>query len=619
MPLRRIHSIRQKLFIGAGLICVVGLLVASTLLVTYEMRSYRSGWENDLQTQARLLGQTSAPALLFHDQKYARENLAALRLKPLIAAAAIYDAQGQLFAQYAHPSIGDAVLPQRPGREQIEVAGQQMMLFQPIIENNERLGTIYLIGNYEWLGRLKNFLMIVLLVSGCALLVSAALVWGLQKSITQPVLGLAEVARRVMEQRNFSLRAEKTTADEVGYLVDAFNDMLVEIGHSTQALEQSNQDLALALAGRRQLQERFQRVVESAPSAMVMIDRAGLIEMVNVQAERIFGYQRAELLGKKMEILLPERYRAVHPGLRTSFFTDPAPRAMGVGRDLFARRKDGSEFPVEIGLNPIEMEEGLMVLSAIVDISERVRSANRLAEHARELERSNKDLDTFAYVASHDLKSPLRGINQLANWIAEDMQGSLPPQVEKHLQLMRSRITRMERLLDDLLSYSRVGRVENKIGVINVADTVRDLFALATPPPGFKLQLGDDLPVLTTPVAPFEQVVRNLLANAVKHHDKQEGTIEFSAQRNGTRYLFSVRDDGPGIPPEFHQRIFNMFQTLKPRDEREGSGMGLALVKKVVENYGGVVVVESDGVLGTLFRFSWLAQWDDQSIKGAVK
>ncbi len=616
MPLRRIRSIRYKLFAGVGLISVVGLLVASTLLVTYEMRSYRSDWESDLQTQARLLGHTNAPALLFHDEKYATENLATLRLKPLILAAAIYDAQGQLFAHY-----GDAVLPERPGLEVIQVIGQQMELFKPIVENNERLGTIYLVGNYEWLGRLKNYLLIVLLICSFALLVSAVLVWGLQKTITQPVLGLAEVARRVMEQRNFDLRAEKTTADEVGYLVDAFNDMLVEVGQSTQALEQSNRDLALALTSRQQLQQRFQRVVESAPSAMVMVNREGLIEMVNVQAERIFGYARAELLGKKMEILLPQRYRAEHPGLRTSFFADPTPRSMGAGRDLFARRKDGSEFPVEIGLNPIEMEEGLMVLSAIVDISERVRAANRLAEHAKELERSNKDLDTFAYVASHDLKSPLRGINQLASWITEDMQDNLPPSVDKHLQLMRSRITRMERLLDDLLSYSRVGRVENKIGKVNVADTVRDLFALATPPPGFKLVLGDDLPVLTTPVAPFEQVVRNLLANAVKHHDKHEGTIEFSAQYDGegARYLFSVRDDGPGIPPEFHQRVFNMFQTLKPRDEMEGSGMGLAFVKKVVENYGGVVNIESDGVRGALFRFSWPAQWDDHSTKGAVK
>jgi len=222
-----------------------------------------------------------------------------------------------------------------------------------------------------------------------------------------------------------------------------------------------------------------------------------------------------------------------------------------------------------------------------------------------ELKRSNEELNNFAYVASHDLKSPLRGIDQLATWIEEDMGIHLVPEMQDHLRLMRSRVKRMERLLDDLLAYARAGRAGDELVTVNTRELVENIFDLSATNRPIKLQVAESMPVLCTPKSPLDLVFRNLIVNAIKHHDKPEGTIEVSARPIADGFEFTVKDDGPGIPPEHQQRVFGMFQTLKPRDEVEGSEIGLALVKKTVESIGGRVTLESDGKNGCTFRFTW--------------
>ena len=359
------------------------------------------------------------------------------------------------------------------------------------------------------------------------------------------------------------------------------------------------------IAEHQQPESQFQQVVEMAPNAMVMIDKDGTIEMVNAQAEKIFGYARTELLGQTVDLLLPVRFRAQHPHHRDTFFANPIPRAMGSGRDLFGLRKDGSEFPVEIGLNPITTSSGVKVLSAIIDISERIEARHRIEAQLNELLRINVELNNFSYVASHDLKSPLRGIDQLATWIEDDLADTLNPETREHLRLMRSRIKRMERLLDDLLAYSRVGRTDDEIATVNTAALINDIVDLIATNKRIDLQLGPDLPVFQTRKVPLELVLRNLISNAIKHHDKAEGCIRISARIHSGWIQFCVSDNGPGIAPRHHERVFGMFQTLKPRDEIEGSGIGLALVKKAVESLGGKVWLESDGQSGCTFFFTW--------------
>lgn len=230
----------------------------------------------------------------------------------------------------------------------------------------------------------------------------------------------------------------------------------------------------------------------------------------------------------------------------------------------------------------------------------------RVAGRTAELVRSNQELDQFAYVASHDLKAPLRAIDHLATWIEEDAGHLLPDRSREHLGKLRGRVQRMEGLLDDLLAYSRAGRQMGQAAPVALRDlTLRAVEAVALPDT-FEVIVRDNMPTITTLHVPLETVLRNLLNNAVKHHDRPKGRIEVGARTIGRGMIeFVVQDDGPGIAPAYHERIFQMFQTLQPRDQREGSGIGLAVVKKIVEAVGGTVWVESQPSTGAAFYFTW--------------
>lgn len=246
--------------------------------------------------------------------------------------------------------------------------------------------------------------------------------------------------------------------------------------------------------------------------------------------------------------------------------------------------------------------------------SEGLERANAaLGRHADELKRSNEALDQFAYVASHDLKSPLRDVDNLSQWLVEDLGESIPEASREHLSKLRGRVLRMERLLDDLLRFSRAGRVHGEVGDIVLTNLFDRVLGQIEVPAGFELILPKRTLTIHGPATPLEQVLRNLLTNAVKHHDRPEGRIVIGLEDEGELVTFTVTDDGPGIEPEFRERVFAMFQTLKSRDEVEGSGIGLALVRKLVEAYGGTVVVEDAEPRGVTFRFTWPRRWEPPS------
>ncbi len=203
-------------------------------------------------------------------------------------------------------------------------------------------------------------------------------------------------------------------------------------------------------------EDRFLCVVEASPTALVLAGQSGHIEMVNGHAERMFGYDRSELHGRPLELLLPERFREPHVNLRNGFLKDMSLRIMGEGRDLFGLRKNGSEFPLEIGLNPIDIDGVSMVLAGIIDVTARHEVEREKERHRLELARSNADLEEFAYAASHDLKAPLRAISHLVQWIHEDIGEAANPETLDNLKLLQGRVARMQMLLDGLLAYSRV-------------------------------------------------------------------------------------------------------------------------------------------------------------------
>lgn len=231
---------------------------------------------------------------------------------------------------------------------------------------------------------------------------------------------------------------------------------------------------------------------------------------------------------------------------------------------------------------------------------------NELKDRTKLLQKSNDELDNFAYIASHDLKSPLRAIDNLCTWVVEDCEDILPDESREHLKTMKQRVTRMENLLSDLLKYSRVGHAEVEIETIDVKKLVENTVELINMPDTFCVKISDDLPKITTQVSPLQQVFLNLLTNAVKYGDKNNGLIEIASKHIDENFVeFSVADNGPGIESKFHQRIFQMFQTLHSRDVIESSGMGLAIIKKVIEGQGGEITIASTLGAGSVFTFSW--------------
>lgn len=344
----------------------------------------------------------------------------------------------------------------------------------------------------------------------------------------------------------------------------------------------------------------FNAVVEAAPTGIVMIDTNARITLVNCQLEALFGYSRQDLIGQPIEVLLPARLRMAHPGHVASFFTNPSTRAMGAGRDLFASRSDGTEFLVEIGLSPIQTTEGRQILATIVDISKRKADETKLR-------RANESLEQFVYVASHDLRSPLRGISDLLEWVKEDLESTPNPKVSQNLDRIAIRIDRLERLIADLLAYARAGSVESEVSAFDVMSLVKHVQELQPLRAGFEVAL--DIPDLDMVAArtPLETVLRNLISNAIKHHDNDTGTITVAARHKDPFVEFAVSDDGPGIPSRAQDRIFKLFQTASSVEPQK-SGVGLAIAKRMVEAHGGWIVVEStDGQRGTTFRFFWPA------------
>jgi PAS domain S-box-containing protein len=349
---------------------------------------------------------------------------------------------------------------------------------------------------------------------------------------------------------------------------------------------------------RKRLERMFQKVVEAAPCGMVMVDARGRIMLVNAQTEAMFGYVRSELIGNRLEILLPERLHAAHEYHRRSFATSPAIRQIGADADLTAHRKDGSEFPVEIGLNPVPGEEGGLVLATVTDVTQ--RKAMQL-----KLRRANADLEEFTYAASHDLKSPLRGISDLVEWISEDLGPQAAADVRRNLARVSDRVHRLERIIEDLLTYAHAGATAAESVAVDPEALISEIVAITTAPSEFKIRTHVDAQPFVTARAPLETVLRNLLSNAVKHHDRANGCVDVRVVDDGRYCLFTVADDGPGIPVASHERAFRMFQTLST-DERAHSGIVLALCKRMVESHGGRIKLDSaDGVRGTSFHVWW--------------
>jgi len=500
------RSIRHKLALVVLATTFTALVVTGIALVIYDLRVYRDAGISDLATHAEILGRASAPALAFDDPKAASEYLQLLHAKPEVAAAVIYNAKGRPFASYTRREL-DLPLPRLPEPDGSRIDGEHIVMFKRIVKNNEIQGTVYLRADYEALGRLADYLGIFGAVMTLSLLV-ALLIWAwLQSVLTRPILDMAAVTRRVMEERDFSLRMSKSTEDEFGHLVDCFNNMLAELGRRSDALEASNQSLAREMAERERAEDELRRL--------------------NAELER------------------------------------------------------------------------------------------RVAERTAQLEAANKELEGFSYSVSHDLRAPLRAIAGFSQMLLEDHADQLDAEAQRKLNVIQDEARHMGTLIDELLAFSRLGRKTMQVGEVDMTGLARSTFEglngqrdagkaefrLATLPRGRgdRVLLG--------------QVWANLISNALKFSSKREcALIEVSAISDEKEHVYFVRDNGAGFDPRFQSKLFGVFQRLHKSSEFPGTGVGLALVQRIVVRHGGRVWADGTPGAGATFYFTLPKEQVDERI-----
>ncbi|MBD2450465.1 PAS domain S-box protein [Nostoc sp. FACHB-152] len=370
----------------------------------------------------------------------------------------------------------------------------------------------------------------------------------------------------------------------------------------------------------RETEARFRIMADTAP---VMIWMSDLDKLCN-----FFNKGWLEFTGRTMAQELGNGWReGVHPEdlerciyTYTSSFDTRSPFVI----EYRLRRFDGEYRWVLDKGSPRFASDGDFAgfIGSCIDISERKQAELALQQRAEELtylntiltqttamlQKRNQELDQFAYVASHDLKAPLRAIASLSQWLEEDLAGQLSKENQHQLDLLRGRVQRMEGLINGLLEYSRIGRNHTDQSLVNVGDLLQEVIDYLEAPLSFRIEVASEMPTFMTKRIPLQQVFTNLIENAIKHHSHPDGRVKISVNEQGKYYKFTVADDGPGIPAQYHHKVFTIFQTLEARDRKEGTGIGLAIVKKIIETEGGTINLDSSSGVGSSFHFTWPKQ-----------
>jgi PAS domain S-box-containing protein len=356
-----------------------------------------------------------------------------------------------------------------------------------------------------------------------------------------------------------------------------------------------------------QVEGKYRGLLEAAPDGMVVVDQGGKVVLLNLQAEKLFGYHRQELVGQQVTEIIPAGFaeRLIADGTRTA--AEALAQQIGTGIELLGRCKNGKQFPIEIMLSPLESKEGILVTAAIRDITKPKQFQEHLLQTVGELERSNAELEHFAYVASHDLQEPLRMVASYTQLLAKRYRGRLDTDADEFIAYAVDGCTRMQRLINDLLAYSRAGanakaprKISSEVALqealTNLQASIAESGAVVT---------HDALPIVTMDDTQLTQVFQNLIGNAVKYRSSAAPRVHVSAAAGDDKeWVFSVRDNGLGIDPQYFEKIFVLFQRLHGRDEFEGTGIGLAVCKKMLERIGGRIWLDSQLHHGSSFHFA---------------
>jgi len=599
------QAIQQKLVNVIMITCGAVTLLICIAFFAYEIFTFRQSTLQEIETLGQIISSNSTAALAFDDSKAADEILSALKAENHIEAAGLYDKNNNLFSTY--PSdLPRKSLPLAPGFVGYRFEDGHVVGVQLVVQAEQVLGSLYIRSNIEILyERFKLYSIAAFLILLGGFVIAYVLSKGLQQRISKPILSLAETAKIVSKEQDYSVRAKKISNDEVGLLTDAFNQMLARIEKQTLDLSEG--------------EERMRSVLNSAMMAVIVMDRNGKITDWNLRAEKMFGWTREEALEKELaDTIIPASLRDRHrAGLQHYVATGKA-KVINRLLEMTALHRDGREFPIELSISPLKTNDVLTFCGFITDITERKQSEEkiklfnqqlekRVQERTQELESVNKELESFSYSVSHDLRAPLRAIHGYMNILTDEYTNKFDAEAIRLTTIIMNNTQKMGRLIDDLLAFSQLGRKElirtqtsMTQMVLNICEEQERLESSRSIE--FIVQ---ELPDALVDTVTMRQAWVNLLSNAVKYtRNRENAIIEVGSTEGEDEQMYYIKDNGAGFDMLYYDKLFGVFQRLHSQKEFEGTGVGLAIVQRIISRHGGKVWAEGRPDGGATFYFT---------------
>ncbi len=581
------------------------LILTSASYFVYEFVSFRRSTVTELSTLGKIIAANSTAALAFNIPEDANEIISAVRANPHIVGAALYDERGRLFTHYP-PELTAGDFPDAPGEPGYRFEESFLAGFEPVVQGNQHLGTLFLKSDLDALtDRLILFSSTGILVAVMALIATYLVSQQLQRQITVPITSLAGAAIHVSAEQDYSIRAKKHGNDEIGALTDAFNYMLARIEEQNLELSES--------------ESRVRAMIDSALSAVIVIDSDGLVTDWNSRAEKIFGWTKEEMLGRTLtDTIIPPQYRNGHEQGIKSYLSSGQGKIINHLIEFSALRSDGSEFPVELFISPIKIHSRQSFCGFITDITERKRAEfeiksfnmrleQKVAERTQELEAANKELEAFSYSVSHDLRAPLRSVHGYMNIFSEEYSNKLDDEGRRLINVIIRNGQIMGQLIDDLLAFSHLGRRELICSIVSMKPLVETIIEdqkRMDPRREVDIRVAD-LPDAFADPTTIRQVWSNLISNAFKYTARKEkAIIEIGYEDKGDEVVYFIRDNGAGFNMDYYSKLFGVFQRLHSARDFEGTGVGLAIVQRIILKHGGTVWAEGKQNEGATFYFS---------------
>lgn len=578
------------------------VLITCSALLTYEYFAFRQSSVSSLTMLSAVLASNCTAALAFDDKQDAHEILSAVKAERQIVASCIWDNDGEIFSTYPdhlpQESLPDATYPDghRFKYGHLEVK-------QPIIQGTRRLGTLYLRSNMaDMRERFRLYIFICSIVFGTSLLTAYFLSSIFQKDVSAPVLALAETARAISERKDYAVRAVKLGEDELGTLTDAFNNMLAQIQTQNQSIN-----------GQRMVLEN---IVESMGDAYVSLDEQWRYTFVNKKALTLMGKETGSLIGKTLWEIFPDTRGTIFEKEYYAVMTSRLPRT-------FETYYASYDMWLEVRVYP--HEDGIAIFYTDITkyrkAEEEIRSFNyklerTVAERTAALEIVNKELESFSYSVSHDLRAPLRSVHGYINIFSEEYANRLDDGAKRLIGIIQENAARMGQLIDDLLSFAKLGRKElsrTKMSMLDLVSGVWEELIRSEGHREIKFTLAE-LPMAYADSVTMKHVWSNLISNALKYtKHNNTTTIEIGVidEYDDGFTTYYIKDNGAGFDMRYYDKLFGVFQRLHSQEEFEGTGVGLAIVHRIIVRHGGKIWAEGKPGKGATFFFSLSHNGDD--------